>query len=65
MLGPNPRAIVLGLSMLAAGLSGMGPLYYFVYQAVVLNLVLALSLAAHNAANRRMAEAIEGGRNVG
>ncbi len=64
VLGPNPRAVVLGLSMLAAGRSGMGPLYYFIYQAVVLNLVLALSLAAHNAANRRMADAMEGAPHV-
>ena len=56
--------MVLGLSMLAAGRSGMGPLYYFIYQAVVLNLVLALSLAAHNAANRRMADAMEGAPHV-
>src|SRR5690606_28057183 len=32
VLGPNPRAIVLGLSMLAGS-----PIYYFLYQAVVLN----------------------------
>ena len=50
LLGPNPRAIVLGLSMLAGS-----PLYYFVYQAVVLNVLLVVSVRAHNAAARRIA----------
>jgi len=49
-LGPNPRAIVLGLSMLAGS-----PLWYFVYQAVFLNILLVLSVRAHNAAWRRLA----------
>ena len=59
-LGPNPRAIVLGLSMIGAAAvgSGLGPLWYFVYQAVVLNLLLALSVVLHNAAARRIAERI-------
>jgi hypothetical protein len=60
-LGPNPRAVVLGLSMLALGGSGKGPLGYFVYQTVFLNLLLVASVWMHNAANRRMADAIEGG----
>jgi phosphatidylglycerophosphate synthase len=53
LLGPNPRAIVLGLSMLAGS-----PLYYFLYQAVFLNLLLALSVVLHNRAAKRMARAI-------
>ena len=56
---------VLGISMLAlgglGGGSGMGPLGYFVYQAVFLNLLLVASVWMHNAANRRMADAIDGG----
>jgi hypothetical protein len=31
------------------------PLWYFIYQAVVLNILLAVSVAAHNAAWRRLA----------
>ncbi len=50
VLGPNPRAIVLGLSMIAGS-----PLYYFVYQTVVLNLLLVLSVVLHNRAAKRMA----------
>lgn len=53
VLGPNPRAIVLGLSMLAGS-----PIYYFLYQAVVLNVLLAVSVRRHNAAARRIAGAI-------
>ncbi len=50
VLGPNPRAIVLGLSMFAGT-----PLYYLIYQAVVLNLLLVVSVLMHNAAARRIA----------
>lgn len=53
ILGPNPRAIVLGLSMLAGS-----PLWYFLYQSVVLNLLLVWSIIRHNAAAQRMAAAI-------
>jgi phosphatidylglycerophosphate synthase len=53
LLGPNPRAIVLGLSMLAGT-----PLWYFIYQAAFLNLLLAASVVLHNRAARRMARAI-------
>ncbi|MFC0589901.1 CDP-alcohol phosphatidyltransferase family protein [Novosphingobium aquiterrae] len=53
VLGPNPRAIVLGLSMLAGS-----PLWYFLYQSLVLNLLLAVSVAMHNAAARRIAARI-------
>jgi phosphatidylglycerophosphate synthase len=50
VLGPNPRAIVLGLSMFAGT-----PLWYMLYQAIVLNLLLAISVAMHNSAARRIA----------
>lgn len=53
LLGPNPRAIVLGLSMLAHS-----PLYYFLYQSVVLNVLLVLSIRRHNAAAQRIAARI-------
>lgn len=45
LLGPNPRAIVLGLAMLAGS-----PIWYFIFQAVVLNLLLASSVHQHNRA---------------
>ena len=54
ILGPNPRAVVLGLSMVLAAT----PLWYLLYQAVILNLLLALSLRLHNAAAKRIAAAI-------
>ena len=50
VLGPNPRAIVLGLSMLAGS-----PIWYFVYQSVALNLLLVGSVVAHNRAAQRIA----------
>lgn len=50
VLGPNPRAIVLGLSMLAGT-----PLWYMLYQTVVLNALMAVSVRNHNAAARRIA----------
>lgn len=53
-LGPNPRAIVLGLSMIAGT-----PLYYFIYQAIVLNLLLVLSVQLHNRTARRVAAELE------
>lgn len=53
VLGPNPRAIVLGLSMFAGS-----PLYYMVYQTVVLNLLTVASVMLHNAAARRIAAKI-------
>ena len=65
ILGPNPRAVVLGIAMIAGGSATqavdgtMGPLWYFIYQSVVLNLVLVWSLVAHNAAARRMADELE------
>lgn len=53
LLGPNPRAIVLGLSMLAGS-----PVWYFVYQAVALNVLLAVSVVKHNRAAERIAARI-------
>ena len=53
VLGPNPRAVVLGLSMLAGG-----PLWYFLYQAVFLNLLLVVSVVLHNRMAKRMSVAI-------
>lgn len=50
VLGPNPRAIVLGLAMLAGS-----PLWYFLYQSILLNLLLVVSVLAHNAAAQRIA----------
>lgn len=52
-LGPNPRALVLGASMLLGS-----PIWYFLYQAVVLNLLLVVSVKMHNAAARRIAAEI-------
>ncbi len=51
ILGPNPRTIILGASM-AAG----SPLYYFLAEAILLNLLLVLSVRHHNAVGRRLAE---------
>jgi phosphatidylglycerophosphate synthase len=53
VLGPNPRALVLGASMLAGS-----PLWYFIYQAVMLNVLMALSVAMHNRAAKRIADRI-------
>jgi hypothetical protein len=58
LLGPNPRAIVLGVSMLAAGHSSQGPVWFFWYQTIVLNLLLILSVILHNAAAKRIAARI-------
>ena len=59
VLGPNPRAIVLGLSMLAGGAGWHGALYYFIYQAIVLNALLVWSVTAHNAAAKRIAAKLD------
>ncbi len=53
VLGPNPRAIVLGLSMFAGS-----PVWYMLYQSIFLNLLLVHSVRAHNAAARRIAAKI-------
>lgn len=54
-LGPNPRAIVLGLAMLAGS-----PVWYFFYQAVVLNALLLISVRLHNNAASATAARIDG-----
>ena len=51
LVGPNPRTIMLGASMLAGS-----PLWYFLGEAVLLNLILAASVAHHNALQRRLVE---------
>lgn len=55
LLGPNTRAIALGLSMLLT----TSPLAYFVYGGVWLTLLLVLSIALHNRAWRRLARRID------
>jgi phosphatidylglycerophosphate synthase len=49
ILGPNPRALILGVSMLLGG-----PIWYFLYQTIVLNLLLVVSVQRHNAAAEGM-----------
>ena len=53
LVGPNPRTIMLGLSMLAGS-----SLWYFLAETFLLNLILAASIVYHNAVQRRLAEAI-------
>lgn len=55
LLGPNPRAIVLGLAMIAGS-----PVWYFFYQAVVLNVLLAISVQLHNRAAMATASRLDG-----
>ena len=50
LLGPNPRTLILGASM-AAG----SPLWFFLTEAVLLNLLLVLSVRHHNRVARDMA----------
>lgn len=57
LLGPNPRAIVLGLAMIAGS-----PVWYFFYQAVVLNALLAISVFLHNRAATLTASRIAGAK---
>ncbi|MET0252339.1 MAG: CDP-alcohol phosphatidyltransferase family protein [Novosphingobium sp.] len=54
LLGPNQRAIVLGLSMLLTA----SPLGYFVYGGLWLSMLLALSVVLHNRAAQRIAARI-------
>lgn len=53
-LGPNPRAILLGISMIAGS-----PLWYFIYLSVALNLLLMLSVRLHDAAADRVVSRLE------
>lgn len=54
ILGPNPRAIVLGLSMLAGS-----PIWYCLVYTVLMNLLLVISVRRHNAMARRVFAKIE------
>ncbi|MBX9642751.1 MAG: CDP-alcohol phosphatidyltransferase family protein [Novosphingobium sp.] len=54
LLGPNPRAVLLGLSMVLLAT----PLWYLLYQVLVLGALLVLSVQMHNAAARRIAATI-------
>jgi hypothetical protein len=57
-VGPNPRTIILGVSM-ALG----SPLYFFLAECILLNLVLLASVRHHNTRYRALAERLErGGR---
>jgi hypothetical protein len=56
LVGANPRAIILGLAM-AAG----SPLYFFLAEIILLNLLLLVSVRHHRTAARRLAEAIRRG----
>jgi len=51
LLSNNHRTITLGLSMLAGS-----PLYYFIYEATVLNIVLVRSMLRFNSAAIRLSE---------
>ncbi|MGZ8361912.1 MAG: CDP-alcohol phosphatidyltransferase family protein [Allosphingosinicella sp.] len=55
-VGPNPRTILLGLSM-AAGT----PLYFFLAEIVLLNLLLAWSVRHQNRVGRRLAVKLAAG----
>jgi hypothetical protein len=53
-IGPNPRTIILGLSMLLGS-----PLWFFLTEAVLLNLILLMSVRHHNRVARRLAARLE------
>ena len=53
LLGPNPRTILLGISMAFAT-----PLYFFLAEAVLLNLLLVASVRHHNRIAERLARQI-------
>ena len=55
-VGPNPRTIILGASM-ALG----SPLFYFLAETILLNLVLVISVRHHNVVGRLLAERLERG----
>jgi hypothetical protein len=50
LVGPNPKTIILGISM-ALG----SPLYFFLAETLLLNLLLVYSVWHHNVCNRRLA----------
>ena len=51
LVGPNPRTILCGASMLLGS-----PLWYFLGEAVLLNAILAASIVHHNRIERRLVE---------
>ena len=53
-LGPNPRAILLGFSMMAGS-----PLWYLIYLSAALNVLLMLSVRLHDAAAGRVVSRLE------
>jgi phosphatidylglycerophosphate synthase len=55
-VGPNPRTIILGASM-ALG----SPLYFFLAETLLLNLLLALSVRHHNIVGARLVEKLAAG----
>ena len=55
-VGPNPRTLILGASM-ALG----SPLWFFLAEAVALNLLLLVSIRHHNRIGRRLAERLAAG----
>ena len=55
LLGANPRTILLGASMALAS-----PLYFFIVECTLMNLLLATSIAQQNACNRRLAAKLTG-----
>ncbi len=54
-LGANPKTVLIGLSMLLGS-----PLWFFLAEIFLLNLLLVLSVRHHNACNRRLAKALGG-----
>jgi phosphatidylglycerophosphate synthase len=52
-LGPNPRAIILGVAMLAGS-----PLWYFVYQSLALNALLVFAVRREDAAALRVVKSL-------
>ena len=54
LLGPNPRAIILGLSMLAGS-----PIWYCLIYTLVMNLLLVISVRRHNRMAQRVFAKIE------
>jgi phosphatidylserine synthase len=50
-VGPNPRTLILGASMVLGS-----PLWYFLAEVLLLNAVLLASVRHHNAVGRRLAE---------
>ena len=56
LLGANPRTVLLGLSMIAGS-----PLWFFLIELVVLNVVLGVAIVQAGASGRRIAQLIARG----